>query len=125
MVPAPAMVDGQSKAGGSGRRRLRPCRDGTGTAGWPERCSAFYGPRVRLSRALLSGLSPCTPRRAFSGPRPRAGGAGEPRVPAGIGAARVRSGTATRARTGLRFGIVLHSLAALEAELVMIKVIPV
>lgn len=123
-----AMVDGESKAGGSGSRGFRPCRDGAapGTAGWPEPCSAFYGQRVRLSRgAAVRAVSQHPEARVQRAETPRTGGAGEPRVPTGVGATRVRSVTATRARTDLRFGMVLHSLAALEAELVMIKVIPV
>lgn len=77
MTPLLAMVDGESKAGGCGPGGLRPCRDraAPGTAGWPELCSAFHGQRVRLSRGCL--------------PAPRNGVylAGEPRVPAALGAA--------------------------------------
>lgn len=56
-APLPAMVDGESRAGGSGSRGLRPCRDeaAPGIAGWPERCLAFYGQRGRLSRGAAVG----------------------------------------------------------------------
>lgn len=141
------MVDGESKAGGAGLRGLRPCRDGAapGTAGWPSdaqlagfhsACAdsspaapegrAFHGQRVRLSRGAAVGAASEHPEAGVQRAEPpRTAGAGEPRVPAGVGATGVRSVIAARARTDLQVGVVLHALAALQAELVMIKVIPV
>lgn len=94
----------------------RPCRDRN--RGLARAMLSGFWPRVRLSRGAAVGagsLHAETPRRC------------------GRGAARTRRHRccpgeelrATRARTDLRSGILLHSLAALEAELVMIKVIPV
>lgn len=95
-----------------------------GTAGCAEPCSAFYGEQMPLSWGAAVGAVSQHPEAGVQRAE-HTGEAGEPRVPTGVGAARVGSVTATRARRDLRFGMLLYSLAALEAELVMIKVIPV
>lgn len=132
------------------RRGLGGCTEGRDSGpsprhgGWREQGRGLRVPRAPalpwcgcarnrgLARAMFSVLwaaGAAQPGRCCRGclRAPRGGGsagAGSPEYPQGVGATRVRSVTATGARTGLPFGMVLRSLAAMEAELVMIKSYP-